>query len=167
VYLLYSNPFLLFAHTEISLVEKVAFLLTTLLSDVSILSGETERKEIISLQLELLHRVAESITETVSASHENEPGDPRKKELVVDVLIPLLLGIGRGFGRYGEMEDCIIPLFTLIFPKPKAPMLIKKDEKGVKAIPNFRSVIPRSLSTSFGVPIVNEQHSDHVNWLVA
>ncbi|CAL8078131.1 unnamed protein product [Orchesella dallaii] len=149
---------------KISLVEKVSFLLTTLLSDVSILSGENERKEIISLQLELLHRVAESITEIVSAAHDNVAPDPRKKEHVVDILIPLLLGIARGFGRYGEMEDCIIPLFSLIFPKPKAPMLVKKDEKGVKAIPNFRSVIPRSLSTSFGVPIVNEQQADHGNW---
>lgn len=146
--------------TEISLAEKVTFLLTTVLSDVAIMSNETERKEIISMQLDILQRLAESVTEAISVA---EP-DPHKKEQVVDVLIPILLGVARAFGRYGEKEDQSIPLFTLIFPKPKAPIVVRKDDKTVKSIPNFRSVIPRSLSTSFGVPIVHEQHPEQVNW---
>lgn len=114
------------------------------------------------MQLDILQRNGESIIEIISAS---EP-EPHKKEHVVNVLIPILLGVARAFGRYGEMEDTTIPLFTLIYPKPKAPIVVRRHENGVKSIPNFRSVIPRSLSTSFGVPIVNEQHPEQVNWLV-
>lgn len=127
---------------------------------MAILSNETERKEIISMQLDLLRRVAESVTEAITTDQQ----DPHKKEHVVDVLIPILLGVARAFGRYGETEERTIALFTLIYPKPRAPIVARKDDKGVKAIPNFRSVIPRSLSTSFGVPIVNEPHPEQANW---
>lgn len=146
---------------EIPLAEKVTFLLTTLLSDVAILSSDSERKEIICMQLDLLQRVGESINEAINSQVQ----DPHKKEHVVDVLGPILLGVARAFGRYGETEEKTIPLFTLIYPKPKAPVILKRYEKGtVKSIPNFRSVIPRSLSTSFGVPIYNEPHPEQVNW---
>jgi hypothetical protein len=55
--------------------------------------------------------------------------------------------------------------FSLIFPKPSPPLLEKdfKRKQHMKSIPNFRSVIPRSLSSSFGVPVPGfVTTSDHV-----
>ena len=115
-------------------------------------------------------------------------------ELVVDVTLPVLLGVGRAFGRFIEPDvkvplatptpvgdqngNCngmgnerspspiaipplacgnanVSSLFSLIFPKPSPPIKEKelKRKQKIKTIPNFRSVIPRSLSSSFGVPI--------------
>jgi hypothetical protein len=49
--------------------EKLAFILTTLLCDVAVLLDENDRKEIVTVQLEVLQRLSESITESVKVSH--------------------------------------------------------------------------------------------------
>jgi hypothetical protein len=69
-----------------------------------------------------------------------------------------MLGVGRAFGRFVEIDDGKPSLFSLIFPKPTPPMLEKdfKIKQSMKTIPNFRSVIPRSLSSVFGVPVIPE-----------
>ncbi|CAL8128289.1 unnamed protein product [Orchesella dallaii] len=151
---------------KMSRVEQVTFLLTTLLSDVTVLlSNVEERQEIISLELDSLVSIAESI---ISASKSAQLVDePEKGKLhVVQVLVPLLLGIGRGFARYGELEgdsSSSFSLFSLIFPKPKSTtstMPSKKEEKVVdvnvvEASPHFRSIIPIKSSSAlpFGLPI--------------
>jgi len=145
-------------HERMPMAEKLSFILTTLLCDVAVLSEESDRKEIIAAQLEVLQRLTESITESVKAS----PIDQHAKEAIVDVNLPVLLGVGRAFGRFVEIDDKKPSLFSLIFPKPSPPMLEKdsKLKQSMKTIPNFRSVIPRSLSSSFGVPVIPEHSPD-------
>jgi len=45
--------------------EKLSFILTTLLSDVAILSDSTSQMEIVSCQLEVLQRISEAITDAL------------------------------------------------------------------------------------------------------
>lgn len=52
--------------------EKLAFILTTLLCDVAVLLDENDRKEIVSVQLEVLQRLSESITEAINLSHADQ-----------------------------------------------------------------------------------------------
>lgn len=49
--------------------EKLSFILTTLLCDVAVLLDESDRNQIVTIQLEVLQRLSESITETVSTPH--------------------------------------------------------------------------------------------------
>jgi len=80
-------------------------------------------------------------------------------EMIVDVTLPVFLGISRGFGRFIEAENESRALLSLIFPKPAPPLLQKavKRNKNSKSLPNFRSVVPRSMSTAFGIPVPSEQ----------
>ena len=78
--------------------------------------------------------------------------------MIVDVSLPVFLGIARAFGRFVEPDGSTTSLFSLIFPKPAPPLLEKalREQKQAKRVPNFRSVIPRSLSANFGIPVSNE-----------
>lgn len=49
--------------------EKLSFLLTTLLCDVAVLLDENDRTQIITVQLEVLQRLSESVTEAIKISH--------------------------------------------------------------------------------------------------
>ncbi|CAG7786962.1 unnamed protein product, partial [Allacma fusca] len=137
---------------KIPMAEKLAFILTTLLSDVAVLS-EPDRKVVIALQLEVLQRLGESITTDLLKSEAHV--DIHKREMVIDVSLPVFLGIARAFGRFVEPNVGTPSLFSLIFPKPSPPLLEKalREQKQAKRVPNFRSVIPRSLSSTFGVPV--------------
>lgn len=135
--------------------EKLSFMLTTLLCDVATRLDETDRKEIISAQLEVLQRITESVTSAVSGPQDRM--ELHRKEELIDIQLPILLGIGRAFGRFVDTESGRkASLFSLIFPKPSPPLLEKDAgrKQHMKTIPNFRSVIPRSLSSNFGIPVI-------------
>ena len=69
--------------------------------------------------------------------------------------VPVLLGLSRALGRASSGD----PLFLRIFPEPIIPSPVAPESQQSqinkkRSFPNFRSIIPRSLSSN--LPI----HSD-------
>ena len=119
--------------------ECFAFCLTTLLCDVASLCPESG-SDILTFQVDFLCELSSVILEN------RAPGPTIPKRIV-----PLLFGHIRAMGRF-QTGDC--PLFLKMFPKPSAPLIAKPEttKKQVKSwsFYNFRSIIPRSLSSSLG-----------------
>jgi hypothetical protein len=68
--------------------EKLAFILTTILSDVTVLSESNSQTEIVSSQLEVLQRISEAITE---AAKNPQLADQHKKGFITGIQLKCII----------------------------------------------------------------------------
>lgn len=129
-------------------VERFSFLINTLLTDVMLLD-EHLQDEILTAQIDLFQTLL-NIVRGLQSSDSAGPGKPAGlgKITLCRIVVPLILGAGRAFGRcHPEGKST----FLLIFPSPKAPSparvnLLNTLPKNKRTFNSFRPIIPRSLS---------------------
>lgn len=127
--------------------EKFSFCLNTLLSDISVCCPD-RREEIIQSQVEVFATLTNMII-----SQQNVPSSTT---LCKDT-VPILLGLARSIGRYAITD---IPLIKRMYPAPENPTVKSSNlEQAVlndqqKFAPNFRPIIPRSMSGSLNIDAI-------------
>lgn len=135
-----------FVFVELPATEKFSFCLNTLLSDISVCCPD-RREEIIQTQVEVF---AALINIIISKQNSTTPG------LCKDT-VPILLGLSRAIGRYAIKDP---PLISRMYPPPERPVV--KSSNAERAImidcqkfsPNFRPIIPRSMSGSLNIDAI-------------
>ncbi|XP_023247195.1 phosphatidylinositol 4-kinase alpha isoform X2 [Copidosoma floridanum] len=131
---------------KIPVAERFSFCLNTLLTDIAA-RCEPVREEIIASQVEILA----ALTNLIKGSIDQSNGRAMQVKLTLcKCLVPILIGLARSMGRFAYEGQ---PLLCRIFPRPEPPIPeCKTDchplpEKKRHAFSNFRSIIPRSLSS--------------------
>lgn len=129
-------------------IERFSFLLNTLLTDV-MMQDENLQEEILTAQIVLLQTLL-NMVRGLQTSDSQGPGKPGQGKITLcRVVVPLILGTGRAFGRCHPDGKSI---FLLIFPAPKPPSPIRVNSllntlpKSKRTFNSFRPIIPRSLS---------------------
>ncbi|KAB7502620.1 Phosphatidylinositol 4-kinase alpha [Armadillidium nasatum] len=138
------------SYDRIPVAERFAFLLTTHLSDIAA-KNESEREKIINAQIEVFSSVTSTI---ISTFKDHQLSNLSSKVAFCRGPVSVLIGLSRGLGRSTIGES----LLLRIFPAPTLPVCVSAETSQEiskkKSISNFRSIIPRSLSSNLPV------HSD-------
>lgn len=138
---------------EIPATEKFSFCLNTLLSDISVCCPD-RREEIIQTQVEVFGVLTNMLIAKNSDKLVFTP------TLCKDT-VPITLGLARSIGRYAVNDP---PLLCRLFPVPDKPVVnssspaqqvIINDRN--KYYPNFRPIIPRSMSGSLNVDSIDQK----------
>lgn len=136
---------------ELPATEKFSFCLNTLLSDISVCCPD-RREEIIQTQVEVFG----TLTNMIVTKNNNNVFTPT---LCKDT-VPILLGLARSIGRYAVKEP---PLLCRMYPVPEKPVVkttsleqaLLNDSQ--KFSPNFRPIIPRSMSGSLNIDTIDSK----------
>jgi phosphatidylinositol 4-kinase len=126
--------------------EKFSFCLNTLLSDISVCCPN-RREEIIQTQVEVFATLTNIIISKQNTS---------SATLCKDT-IPILLGLSRAIGRYAIKDPALI---CRMYPAPEKPDVKSTNlEQAMlndrqKFSPNFRPIIPRSMSGSLNIEAI-------------
>lgn len=138
---------------EIPATEKFSFCLNTLLSDISVCCPD-RREEIIQTQVEVFGVLTNML---IAKNTDKSVFTPT---LCKDT-VPITLGLARSIGRYAVNDP---PLLCRLFPVPDKPVVnssspaqqvIINDRN--KYYPNFRPIIPRSMSGSLNVDSIDQK----------
>lgn len=138
---------------EIPATEKFSFCLNTLLSDISVCCPD-RREEIIQTQVEVFGVLTNML---IAKNNDKSVFTPT---LCKDT-VPITLGLARSIGRYAVNDP---PLLCRLFPVPDKPVVnssspaqqvIINDRN--KYYPNFRPIIPRSMSGSLNVDSIDQK----------
>ncbi|XP_065226540.1 phosphatidylinositol 4-kinase alpha isoform X2 [Planococcus citri] len=132
--------------------ERFSFCLNTLLSDIAN-REEQLRETIISAQIKCLTNLANHI----HSVYNDKDANTVAKLTLCKSTVPCLIGLARAVGRY---TSCDPPFLCRIFPRPQAPVikLASQNDESLtkkKSFSNFRSIIPRSLSCSLNMTILD------------
>lgn len=134
---------------ELPSTEKFSFCLNTLLCDISVCCPD-RREEIIQTQVEVFGALTNMI---VSRNNDKNVFTPT---LCKDT-VPILLGLSRAIGRYAVKEP---PLLCRMYPVPEKPLVKATNfdqdmlNESQKFSPNFRPIIPRSMSGSLNIEAI-------------
>lgn len=139
----------MFDFAELPATEKFSFCLNTLLSDISVCCPD-RHEEIIQAQVEVFGTLTNMI---ITRNNDKNVFTPT---LCKDT-VPIFLGLARAIGRYAVKEP---PLLCRMYPVPEKPLIKttgleqtqNNDEQ--KFSPNFRPIIPRSMSGSLNVEAI-------------
>lgn len=135
--------------SEIPSTEKFSFCLNTVLSDITVCCPD-RREEIIQTQVEVFGTLTNMIVTKNSDKNAVTP------TLCKDT-VPILLGLSRAIGRYAIKEP---PLLCRMYPVPEKPVMKTTSleqamlNDSQKFSPNFRSIIPRSMSGSLNIEAI-------------
>lgn len=144
---IYIEKILIFA--ELPATEKFSFCLNTLLSDISVCCPD-RREEIVQTQVEVFGTLTNMI---ISKNSDKSIFTPT---LCKDT-VPTFLGLSRSIGRFAVKEP---PLLCRMYPLPEKPLIkASAPEQAMlndsqKFSPNFRPIIPRSMSGSLNIEAI-------------
>lgn len=145
---------ILFTFSELPATEKFSFCLNTLLSDISVCCPD-RREEIIQTQVEVFGALINII---VSKNSDKTVFTPT---LCKDT-VPIFLGLARAIGRYAVTEP---PLLCRMYPVPEKPIVKATNPEQAmlndsqKFSPNFRPIIPRSMSGSLNIEAIEAKRA--------
>lgn len=140
---------LLFIFSELPSTEKFSFCLNTLLSDISVCCPD-RHEEIIQAQVEVFGALTNII---ITKNGDKNVFTPT---LCKDT-VPIFLGLARAIGRYAVKEP---PLLCRMYPVPEKPIIKATgveqafNNDAQKFAPNFRPIIPRSMSGSLNIEAI-------------
>ncbi|CAB3384659.1 Hypothetical predicted protein [Cloeon dipterum] len=132
---------------KIPVAERFSFVLNTILSDIAS-RDQDARAEIISAQIEFF-----GVLVNLSRSYKDQrsPRGSTARLTLCKATIPVLMGMARAMGRFGDPDDTpliskIFPLTPPMPPEQRAKCDSETNSSRTRNFAQFRIIIPRSLS---------------------